>query len=199
MILDFEDSSVAKKSKKRARKNRKKGKMAIDDTVEGDTSDSEDGENCVEMLTSDASETVGSEESDESIVVNSVMSVQLDEEGNGINSSIHCDARNASAADSSSCAKALPPNRSGGHRAGFDAFMTGYIFASLVIKHGRSAEGATTVNSLSDFGIAEEFGNKVYLGGKDFPLQIAQSNFAKPSKLHAEKWARLCCASTEQS
>lgn len=193
MILDFEDCSVAKKSKKRARKKRKNGKMAADDSVE-DAPVSEDGENCVEMLPLCATDqTVASDESDESIAVSSVMSVLLDE-GNGVNSSCS-DARNASAPSDSSSTKAVPPNRSGGHRAGFDAFMTGYIFASLFIKHGRAAEGAT---SLNDFGIAEELGNKVYLGGKDFPLQIAQSNFAKPSKLHAEKWERLRCTSAEQ-
>lgn len=192
MILDFEDCSVAKKSKKRARKKRKNGKMTVDDSVE-DASVSEDGENCVEMSTD---QTVASEESDESTAVNSVMSVQLDE-SNGVDSPCSgSDGRNASAPSDSSSTKAVPPNRSGGHRAGFDAFMTGYIFASLFIKHGRAAEGVT---SLNDFGIAEEFGNKVYLGGKDFPLQIAQSNFAKPSKLHAEKWERLRCASAEQS
>lgn len=197
MILDFEDCSVAKKSKKRARKKRKNGKTVADNCLE-DTSVSTDGENCVEMLSScGTNQTVASEESDESIEVNSVMSVLLDE-GNGVNSS-HCDNDARNTPSDSSCTKAVPPNRSGGHRAGFDAFMTGYIFASVVIKHGRVAEGVTIVNSLSDFGMAEEFGNKVYLGGKDFPLQIAQSNFAKPSKLHVEKWERLRCASAEQS
>ena len=84
--------------------------------------------------------------------------------------------------------------RTGGHRAGFDAFMTGYIFAWCLARYGKiplqdvTTSKALTVRELVE---GEDFLNKIYLGGKDFPLQVAQSNFAKPSKLHLEKLERL--------
>lgn len=87
--------------------------------------------------------------------------------------------------------KVVSVSRCGGHRAGFDAFMTGYIFASFLAKFGRVKDGVSEGRTVRDFGVAEELSNRVYLGGKDFPLQIASSNFSKPSKSHLEKWERL--------
>ena len=88
----------------------------------------------------------------------------------------------------------ISANRVGGHRAGFDAFMTGYIFASFVSKYRKSVSGSMNADGVSVHELLledEEYANKVYLGGKDFPLQILPSNFSKPSKSHLEKWQRL--------
>lgn len=64
----------------------------------------------------------------------------------------------------------------GTHRAGFDAFMTGYIFAFACI---RNTEG-------SDSWIPA-CANKLYLSGKSVPLHIVKSTFSKSSRAHVTK------------
>jgi len=76
-----------------------------------------------------------------------------------------------------------------GHRAGSDAFMTGCLFAWSIVAYGQSSApdhvpGTTPACDITN----TEFVNRVYLGGKDFPLQVTHSSFAKPSKCHLEKW-----------
>ncbi|XP_048845032.1 target of EGR1 protein 1 [Brienomyrus brachyistius] len=64
----------------------------------------------------------------------------------------------------------------GTHRAGFDAFMTGYIFAYAGTLGGTSGPelGGTSLN-------------KLYLSGKSVPLHIVKSSFCKSSKAHSHK------------
>lgn len=73
-----------------------------------------------------------------------------------------------------------------GHRAGFDAFMTGYCMATYLLQLGkRSDENELTLSSLV------EVANKLSLTQKDVPLQITRSHFTKPSAAHTEKLQRL--------
>jgi len=102
------------------------------------------------------------------------------------------DVQVASKSEESNEAKTESRN-SHGHRAGFDAFMTGCVFAwSFVTYKHKSAidHVATQVPPAHDV-TNSEFLNRVYLGGKDFPLHVTQSGFAKPSKCHLEKWRSI--------
>lgn len=67
----------------------------------------------------------------------------------------------------------------GGHRAGYDAFMTGFIYAVY----------RTTDNMWKDK--TDEWKNKLYLGGKDYPLSVSKSSFSKHSKNHLEKISKI--------
>lgn len=75
-----------------------------------------------------------------------------------------------------------------GHTAGFDAFMTGYIFATAIAEIG----GAQVKDEVKiTGGQLSVWRNKIYLTGKEVPLSVAKSNFASVSNFHKEKHKRL--------
>ncbi|XP_038574695.1 target of EGR1 protein 1 [Micropterus salmoides] len=78
----------------------------------------------------------------------------------------------------------------GTHRAGFDAFMTGYIFAYSYASIKRDKMEAVEEKEHKE---EEEQSwlpmclNKVYLSGKAAPLNVVKSTFSKSSKAHVQK------------
>jgi target of EGR1 protein 1 len=79
-------------------------------------------------------------------------------------------------------------NTSAGHRAGMDAFMTGYSYAAFTWHKTKIVnEDAVTPLEIQDQTIA----NNMYLVAKEFPLLIKKSNFAKNSESHTEKYERI--------
>lgn len=78
----------------------------------------------------------------------------------------------------------------GTHRAGFDAFMTGYIFAyscTLVKKDGVGGVEEKEDQKEDEQTRLPACLNKVYLSGKAAPLNVVKSTFSKSSKAHVQK------------
>ncbi|XP_076018414.1 target of EGR1 protein 1 [Genypterus blacodes] len=82
-----------------------------------------------------------------------------------------------------------PKIETGTHRAGFDAFMTGYIFAhaQVLIKEEGGGGAAEKEPQGEEEQPIPSCLNKIYLSGKSVPLHIVKSTFAKSSKAHVQK------------
>ncbi|KAG0724015.1 Target of EGR1 protein 1 [Chionoecetes opilio] len=72
-----------------------------------------------------------------------------------------------------------------GHRAGYDAFMTGFVFATIVSMKGQltSKDDPFTPKNI---GLADQV-NKVFLMGKDFPFLIRTGHYSSKSSNHCGK------------
>ncbi|KAK3577576.1 hypothetical protein CHS0354_026541 [Potamilus streckersoni] len=167
LILDLDHLQETKKSRKRKRRrNRQTGDTSVDDNVTMETDETlSDTETIYFENAKNVSKIAKQCEDDDSF--------PSSDGSQGINSSV----------SSSNCqSERSNVSFSGGHRAGFDAFMTGYIMATYF---------ATYDGNGDDAGGLSEFKNKIYLSGKDYPLQVMKSGFAKNSKEHSEKIMKI--------
>lgn len=105
------------------------------------------------------------------------------------------DQSSLATSDGRAAAAASKTVNTGTHRAGFDAFMTGYVFAyarTMVSKEeAGQQEGAGQQQEEGQQEGAEPWLpaclNKVYLSGKAAPLNVVKSTFSRSSKAHLEK------------
>ena len=105
---------------------------------------------------------------------------------------------NGQSLSSSSCATSRPTTLfGGGHRAGFDAFMTGFVLAAHLAFRGRSTPEEEGKPLLAGPTGTEEEVNRIYLVSKDFPLLVQRSAFAKNSVGHYDKYSKLTTKSED--
>jgi len=170
LILDSEEWVIQKKKNKKSKRSVRQNKSTASESSKGSGQESD-----VDTSSLDCEQ--------------SVQTMQLDEHEDCVSGSSKTDCPGTLELQNE-LNGAETGNRVEGHLAGFDAFMTGYIFAAFLSTKGKSSEESAT-SSLAVLSFSEEVVNRIYLSGKDFPLQVVQSNFAKPSKSHSEKWTRL--------
>lgn len=154
MIIVSEDSAQKKKSKKRSRKRKRSGNSG--DTYQEKTDDKS---------------VAGGE------VNNGPTKKARVEESEGT-ADKKIDLENDTRLRESFEKVSLP--RMTGHRAGFDAFMTGYCYAFYQAQLSQEKETAM-----------EDSRNRVYLTAKDMPLRIMKSHFVKTSSNHKKVVADL--------
>ncbi|KAL3868765.1 hypothetical protein ACJMK2_041530 [Sinanodonta woodiana] len=167
LILDLDHLQETKKSRKRKRRrNRQKDDTSVDDNITMETDE-----------TSSNTETTYFEYAENV----SQMAPQCKDD-KSLPSSDGCQGINSSVNSSKCQSEKSNVIFSGGHRAGFDAFMTGYIMATYFATYDANGDNASGLS---------EFKNKIYLSGKDYPLQVMKSGFAKTSKEHSEKIMKI--------
>lgn len=87
----------------------------------------------------------------------------------------------------------------GTHRAGFDAYMTGFIFGYSCTLGEQDRDGAAVDVKEAKEDVQSWLPsclNKVYLSGKAAPLNVVKSTFSKSSKAHVQKMEMVWGART---
>ncbi|XP_026061784.1 target of EGR1 protein 1 [Carassius auratus] len=174
LIIQHDEKTREDKRKKRKRKNKKKGSQGPSETCsspQGKRSHFEETELDQAVPTSEHQEkTASSEPADATHAFEPGTAASMNE-------------NEESQAEASSEAPVRPKEKKaegGTHRAGFDAFMTGYIFA-----HARNLTENAEESSTAP--LIPACLNKLFLSGKSVPLHVAKSTFSKSSKAHVHK------------
>jgi len=99
--------------------------------------------------------------------------------------------------DSNGAANGKEVKYKGGHRAGYDAFMTGFAFATFLVHQTQLPVDPPDFKPKTI--CADKLVNKIYLVGKEFPLLLQKSSFAKNSVQHDAKMRKLGLVETPQT
>ena len=179
LIIDIDEFTKDRKSRKRKRRKQNqaiKGSSDVDN--DKDATGETDGDTLSDMnesLTAEGLENGMDTEEKLDTNQNSVQNRVID------SSKVHVGVKD----DTNLCRNCGKSSSllssSGGHRAGYDAFMTGFIYAVYL----------TQLSVGEREGKIADWKNKLYLSGKDYPLSVSKSAFAKQSKEHLEKIARI--------
>ncbi|XP_059091572.1 target of EGR1 protein 1-like isoform X2 [Tigriopus californicus] len=102
------------------------------------------------------------------------------------------EARSNGSSDESQSSTSRASDR---HRAGFDAFMTGFAFATYLVHFTKMPK--TPLSFASEHICTESSVNKLYLVCKDFPLNVMKSLFARYSIGHHEALKAIKAASVQ--
>ncbi len=171
LIIQHDEKIREDKRKKRKRKNKKKGSQGPTETCsspQSKRSHFEETELDQAVPISEHQKTTSSEATDAKHASEPGKAASNNEE---------------SQPEASSEAPVRPKEKKaegGTHRAGFDAFMTGYIFA-----YARNLTENTEESSTAP--LIPACLNKLFLSGKSVPLHVAKSTFSKSSKAHVHK------------
>lgn len=181
LIIDIDEFTKDRKSRKRKRRKQKqllKGSSGVNNGADNRADDGADSDGALDMSVGSAADSVENGMEIEEKIEPKQKSVQ-----NGVvdSSKVHVGMKD----DTSLCRNCGKSTNllasSGGHRAGYDAFMTGFIYAVYLTQ----LSGGDRERKIADWK------NKLYLSGKDYPLSVSKSSFSKQSKEHLEKIAKI--------
>ncbi|KAJ8270869.1 hypothetical protein GJAV_G00120190 [Gymnothorax javanicus] len=191
LIIQLEEQYRDSKRKKRKRRKLKTDREATG-AQEGDC-DSASKKPCLEEGSSGLGGELASEvepvneqpQAEGELPSDAQMSTNEGSEGNGVCDMQSPPAEGAPASLQPTESMASQPQakkvEGGLHRAGFDAFMTGYIFSfACTLKSSPNRSSPETP-------LLPDCLNKLYLSGKSVALQIVKSVFSKNSKPHTHK------------
>ncbi|XP_052774261.1 target of EGR1 protein 1-like [Mya arenaria] len=175
LVIDMDKYTEGKKSRKRKRRQENKGKRAAIDQSQDELAADDNAFREKHAALKQSKDTSLSDDSEnESSETNRIEAE--DTENN---------AKKVSEEEIMKMLKEKSLNQSndvnGGHRAGYDAFMTGFIFA---VYKRRYCNGESRDH-------VQDWKNKLYLCGKNYPLVVTKSSFSKQSKHHLEKMSRI--------
>ncbi|KAI4904274.1 hypothetical protein NFI96_030087 [Prochilodus magdalenae] len=196
--LIIQQDEKTKEDKKKKRKRRKKQKAAREAEEDGLPNEKrahlEDMEQEQEVQETIATASEHQKSSGEAARVDDPGRMDMAENGSTVPSAqdlTTVDSKDAQQTSKVSVGARERKVEGGTHRAGFDAFMTGYIFAFASILKSDESVAQAGVHACV---------NKLYLSGKSLPLQVVKSSFSKSSKAHMHKmeqvWGKGSCDSS---